>query len=444
MSYNIYILTLIVLLFTACGKDRVDENKLSNMDKIISCQEIQKSNKFFNYSQEETLEIEPIERVKLLIKRDTHSWKRESFNKKDLYKLFQTEYYWASLVSKDFDYTKEYIEPQGLIDELKYKKDRWSFALTIKDYEDVVSQKSVGIGVVCQKFKSGCLVTFVRLDSPADRIDLKRGDLITKLNGIVATEENFYKEAKKKRKMDIEIIRQSSNQRCNGSITPREYNYKVVKSKTLKTVSGEKVGYLRLDSFLGEKKIKEPIETTFNMFKTENIEKLIIDLRYNGGGSVELASELLNKLSTNYEDEEKFTLAWNSSYRARDKRYFFKKNSNSLNLKQIIFLTTKHTASASELIISAMKPYLPESDVVIIGEQTHGKPVGMEGRADKSYYYFLINFVVKNSLGEYDYFKGIPVTEGCNVIDDPFYEMGNPNEKMLKTALHYIDEGSCK
>jgi hypothetical protein len=68
----------------------------------------------------------------------------------------------------------------------------------------------------------------------------------------------------------------------------------------------------------------------------------------------------------------------------------------------------------------------------------------MEGRKDRNYYYFLINFVVKNSLGIYDYFEGIPVTKGCNVVDDPFYEMGDPNEKMLKTALHYINEGSCQ
>jgi len=91
-----------------------------------------------------------------------------------------------------------------------------------------------------------------------------------------------------------------------------------------------------------------------------------------------------------------------------------------------------------------MKPYLPEEDVVIIGDRTHGKPVGMSAQSDGSYYYFLINFVVQNSLGFYDYFDGLAVTSGCTVADDPFHEMGDPKESMLKSALKYIETGSCK
>jgi hypothetical protein len=91
-----------------------------------------------------------------------------------------------------------------------------------------------------------------------------------------------------------------------------------------------------------------------------------------------------------------------------------------------------------------MKPYLSEDNIVIIGDKTHGKPVGMGGKTDVNYYYFLINFVVKNSLGFYDYFEGLPVTSGCDIKDDPFHEMGDPKESMLKAALHYVDTGSCK
>jgi C-terminal processing protease CtpA/Prc len=447
MHSKLYILTLIIItLFTACQEVQSQNNSkndlsITSLNTDISCQEMETKNKIFN--NKNTLKIKPLQDIKLLIQDDAPLHKTLSFNPQELYKLFQTEYYWASLVSRNFDYTL-YEKPQEFINKIRYKKDRWSFAITVKEYSDVTSQKSVGIGIRCQDFKSGCLITYVRIDSPADRIDLRRGDLITKVNGKNVTEEEFYKEVKREKKINLELIRKSTQEHCIGSITPYEYTYKVLESKTLKTINNEKVAYLRLDSFLGEKNIKEPLNNAFNEFKRENIQKLIIDLRYNGGGSVELASELLNKLLTDYQDEEQFTLAWNSEYISKNRTYRFNKQNNSLNLKQIIFLTTQNSASASELVISAMKPYLPKSDVVVIGAKTHGKPVGMEGRKDRNYYYFLINFVVKNSLGIYDYFEGIPVTKGCNVVDDPFYEMGDPNEKMLKTALHYINEGSCQ
>ena len=114
---------------------------------------------------------------------------------------------------------------------------------------------------------------------------------------------------------------------------------------------------------------------------------------------------------------------------------------NDLNMKRVIFLVTRSSASASELVISALKPYLGETKVVTIGDATHGKPVGMSGRSYGSNYYFLINFLVRNNAGETTSFNGIPAT--CTAEDDITHIMGDIEETMLKTALHYIDTGSC-
>ena len=448
MNYKLYIIIPIVLLFSACGEVKTGNEEettppIQYNDEKISCQQSKSNHKLFNHAYKEPFNIEQRENLKLLVQTTLPSTKDLPFNNKELYKLFTTEYYWASVVDKNFDYST-YTTPQTLIDALKYKKDRWSFAVTAEVYNDLTSQKSVGVGVVCQDFETGCLITYVRLDSPADNIDLRRGDIVEKINGVVATQEVFYQESQKEEKLTLEIARVNGNKNCSGKVTPREYTYKVAKGELLRTPDNEKVAYLRMDSFLGDKSISNQLNTAFDNFKKNNIEKLIIDLRYNGGGSVDLASELIDKLSTTNQAQEQFTLAWNSNYQSKNETYRFKTTSNSLNLKQIIFLTTQNTASASELIISAMKPYLDETDLIVIGDKTHGKPVGMGGRIDQEYYYFLINFVVKNSLGFYEYFQGIPVTAGCNVLDDPFHEMGDPNESMLKTALHYVDEGSCK
>jgi len=441
MIYKLFFLPIIVFFFTACGDVKTAETPIDNNDTIMVCKQSKQSNFYKNTI--DSFQINAMDNLKLLVETAKPIQKDLTFDKSNLYKLFTTEYYWASLTSKTFDYST-YTNPQSLIDALKYRDDRWSFATTIEEYNRVMSQKSEGVGVRCQDFESGCLVTYVRIDSPADRIDLRRGDVITKIDGVVATERLFYEEVQKKLTLNLEIVRSKSNEVCNGNITPREYRYKVVDGKVLKSLKQERVGYLRLDSFLGDTTIENQINRVFDEFKRDGIVKLIIDLRYNGGGSVDLASKLVDKLAINHIEDEQFTLSWNSNYQNKNTIYRFKDSYNALNLKQIIFLTTKDSASASELVISAMKPYLPESDLVIIGDRTHGKPVGMEGRSDTNYYYFIINFVVKNSLGFYDYFEGLPVTSGCRVADDPLHEMGDVNEAMLKTALHYIDSGSCQ
>ena len=110
-------------------------------------------------------------------------------------------------------------------------------------------------------------------------------------------------------------------------------------------------------------------------------------------------------------------------------------------MQRVFFLTTENSASASELVISALRPYLGDSNIITIGSKTHGKPVGMGGRVYGNNYYFLINFFVRNDAGETTSFDGIPVT--CSAEDDITNAMGDENETMLSTALYYIQNGRC-
>ena len=447
MIYKINLFTLILFIFTACGDVTTSQtvpldNNETLEDVSITCQKLKSTNSFDKVYYNEPIQFQAPINLKLLLAYKP-LFQKNTFDNQGLYRLFQTEYFWANETKKNLDVSL-YSDPQKLIDDIKYNKDRWSFAVTPELYNDAISQKSIGFGFSCHDTDRGCLITYIRIDSPADKIDLRRGDIVQKINNQLATQERIYAKGKEEKLIDFELLRPNSNEHCLGKLLPREYSYKVVKSKTLKTLKNEKVGYLRLDSFLGDNEILTQIDNAFNGFKKESIQKLVIDLRYNGGGSVDLASKLLDKLVINKKNQTQFILAWNEAYKNRNTTYTFDFSSNALDLKQILFLTTKNSASASELIISAMKPYLPEEDVVIIGDKTHGKPVGMSGQFDGSYYYFLINFVVQNALGFYDYFEGLPVTSGCSIADDPFHEMGDPKESMLKSALHYIDTGSCQ
>ena len=359
-----------------------------------------------------------------------------------LYELFQKEYFWADKIAKEINYQK-YSTPQEMIDGLKYTPlDKWSMVLTKKENSNLLNQKSTGFGfaypVEDEKEK---IITHTRINSPADKAGLKRGDLIIGVNGKEATSQEIQKASE-----DIgvssrfEIYRASNNEILEIDIISQEYTFEVTKASVVTTDNNQRVGYMRFDSFTGSATTE--IDRAFDYFTEQNIDKLIIDMRYNGGGSVTTASILLDKLIRNRDDEIQFVMRWNEQMQHKNQFAYFETDNNSINLKNIIFLTTEETASASELVINSMKPYLGDN-VVTIGSKTHGKPVGMEGRTDGTYIYYLINFVIVNRDGFYDYFDGLEVTNGCKVEDDLEHILGDKEEKMLKKALFYIDNNHC-
>jgi C-terminal peptidase prc len=357
-----------------------------------------------------------------------------------LHKLFLSEYFWADKVTKEIKY-ENYKTPQSMIDGLKYKTlDRWSIVLSKKDNSDFMSQKSGGFGFAYSTDEERIVIQ-VRIDSPADRAGLKRGDIILSVNGIDATVEEIKKAG---REIDVlssfQIYRASISEILEINIRSEEYTFKVTKASTMTSENNETIGYMYFDSFTASATAE--INQAFDYFQQQGIKKLVIDLRYNGGGSVTTTSILLDKLIRDRDDEIQFTMKWNDKNQDKNEISRFETDDNSIALEQIIFLTTKMTASASEIAINAMRAYLGD-EVVLIGTKTHGKPVGMAGRTDGEYIYYLVNFVISNNDGFYDYFDGIDVTEGCETYDDLSHQLGDIEENMLQKALFYIDNGHC-
>ena len=355
-----------------------------------------------------------------------------------LHTLFLTEYLWYDQVASSIDYAL-YNTSQEMIDGLKLNPpDQWSFAMTEKEYEDFANQETSGFGF---GYTSDFILYLVRINAPAYG-QLLRGDRILEVNGQSVTQDNLSAASNNLNvQTTFNVLRNNTQIAIN--VTPRPYAFNVSLGKVINQ-NGTNIAYLRYDSFT-ESSVAE-FETIFSTFKAANVSELVIDLRYNGGGSIGVASALLDNISNSQPGARQVYLDWNANYKNHNSTYTFESadlsDGNELNMQRVIFLVTYNSASASELVISALKPYLGSSNVVTIGTSTHGKPVGMAGRIHNSTYYFLVNFFVKNTLDETTSFYGIPAT--CIAEDDISHVMGDPNETMLKTALHYIStNGSC-
>ena len=237
MLHKLYFYTLILSAFTSCGNGTSDnKQQINNRETIedipITCIQEATTKNLNKAYYKKPIPFETPNNLKLLLA-DKPLVEKTTFDHQGLYALFQTEYFWAEETKKNLNISK-YTDPQKLIDDLKYQDDRWSFAVTPKLYNDAISQKSIGFGFSCHDIATGCLITYVRIDSPADKMDFRRGDIIQKIDNQITSQELIYTKGQEEKVIKFELSRPNSNERCSGKLLPREYSYKVVKSKILK------------------------------------------------------------------------------------------------------------------------------------------------------------------------------------------------------------------
>lgn len=356
--------------------------------------------------------------------------------KRYLYALFKSEYLWASQVTSNANLSS-FQTPQQMINSLRVTLDRWSYMMTMEQYNNFANQRTAGFGFA---YTADFTVIFTRIEAPAYN-KLKRGDRILAINGESVSASLIRETSQNLGTPATFTIERNSNQ-LDLNITPDYYSFKVTLDRIIDR-NGTKVGYLRYDSFT-ESSVNE-FETSFTHFKNAGIDELVIDMRYNGGGSLSVASNLLDNITAEHPSKRQFYLDWNDNYKQNNSAYTFEESDlqdgNEFNLTRVFFLTTPNTASASEAVINALVPYLGSDNVILIGSHTHGKPVGMRGRRYGNHAYFLINFIVRNNGGDSISFSGIDPT--CSAGDDIHHIMGDENETMFSTAIYYIENGNC-
>ena len=175
-----------------------------------------------------------------------------------------------------------------------------------------------------------------------------------------------------------------------------------------------------------------------NNFSSKNVTDIVIDLRYNGGGYVSVQEKLADYLApSSANGGVMMKETYNDKHQDYNATLYFRKT-GPLNPNHILFIVTGSTASASELLINNLKPYM---DVKIIGpENTDGKPVGFFPIPVGDWYVFPVSFRSTNSSNEGAYFNGF--TPDAVVADGLDKNWGDPTEASLAEAIKYITTGT--
>ena len=202
-------------------------------------------------------------------------------------------------------------------------------------------------------------------------------------------------------------------------------------------VRGRRIGYIFFRNFV------EPsygaLDTAFAELSASGVDDLVLDLRYNGGGLVSVAQHLASYIGGVRTDGQVFAEFFHNDKNAfRNRILQFEPKPGRLTLDRLIVVTTRGSASASELVINALRPFMP---VVIIGDTTYGKPVGQYAIAFCDKLLAPVSFSLRNADGHGDFFDGF--APDCTAPDDATHQLGDPGEGSLREALTFAETGEC-
>lgn len=312
-----------------------------------------------------------------------------------------TYYYWRTQMPT-LDYSTQ-TDSKTYFDDLLYTTDdHWSYITD--DYASLSNsfqgvEKSFGYSLTFGQFSNAtgtyfAIVEYVYPNTPAANAGLKRGDLIIKDNGASITASN-YTDLLYKDNITLTMGTLTSTGISTGgtiTMTGQELTLNPVLKYTAVTVGSHKIGYLAYEQFISS--FNSSIDQAIQYFKNQQITDLVLDLRYNPGGEIDAAQHLCSCLAPaatvaaksllvtyhwNDDIQTYFTQKLSAATTQTDKDYynsqlqvnFDNTVATNLDLHSLYVLTTRGTASASELTIAGLKPYM--TNIYTVGDTTDGK-----------------------------------------------------------------------
>jgi hypothetical protein len=362
-------------------------------------------------------------------------------------------------------FLETFENPTTLFNALRVNTSIDRFSVIYSDYsvlEGVLSGNTLNNGMdYGLRYKSGSTtdiygwVRYIIPNSDAAAKPVARGNIFYAINGTPLTIDNY------RTLLANETYTVNFADFDGGNITPNGQSVTLTKTALAEnpillsnviTQNDKKIGYLMYNGFFPS--FDNQLNTVFGDFISQGVTHLVLDLRYNSGGSVNTATKLASMITGQFSGQLFARQQWNAKAQA----YFQANNPgslenkfigglNSLNLNKVYVLTTKSSASASELVINCLKPYI---NVIQIGDVTAGKNVGSITLYDSPTFAkqnvnpnhkfamqpIVLKIIDKNGFG--DYTAGISPTfllpENLNDLGI----LGNVNEPLLNAAINQI------
>lgn len=361
----------------------------------------------------------------------------------DFYGLMNDWYYWYNEMPEVNP--SSFPSPYELMEALRFRPfDRWSYITTKEEFEAYYQDaKFIGYGFGMAWDQNARLrVTFIYNSTEMYEQGVRRSWLIERVNGTPirpGVNINQLLGANEIGVSNTFVFIDPEGLEVEMTLAKQEVIINTVLHREVLEAGNRKVGYLAFKNFITPslKELDEAVEF-FNSHEG-GIDDLILDMRYNGGGQTSVANYLAGLIGGQHLKGEPF-----AKYIFNDKRKnenftdLFNPPAQSLNLDRLITIATRGTASASEMVINGLRPYM---DVYIVGNDTYGKPMGMNAWFWGDLYAFVpVTFKYANAEDFGDFFDGLPADAFAN--DDITRAFGDPQEASLREALHFIENGT--
>jgi carboxyl-terminal processing protease len=363
-----------------------------------------------------------------------------------VYNTMQRWYYWyreLPVVNP-----ASFPSPQALLDALMFEPlDRFSY-LTTQAEEDALFGDSqfVGVGFRSIEADGVQVVNDVYEGAPADRAGLVRGSRILAVDGVpiaeVLADPDGFVGAIGPREIGYTFSLTFVNpdgQEYTRTLAKEVVTIPPVTATRVFDVNGVTTGYFVFRNFV------EPgvnaLNQAFTEFHSAGVTQLIVDLRYNGGGLVSVLERLADLIGSRTAPGMPFaSYRYNDKNTNRNETFYLASNppANALALDKLVFITTPSTASASEMLVNGMPPYI---NTATIGQETYGKPVGQLGFRFCEQVLRPVSFETVNGLGAGGYFEGIPAD--CPAADTLSVPFGVAGEQSFDAAVHWLEHGFC-
>jgi C-terminal processing protease CtpA/Prc len=350
-------------------------------------------------------------------------------------------YYWNASLPNSID-PEAYTSVEDMIDDIAHPLDRYTFVIPEAQADSLFQNgQFIGVGITMRWVGNRLFVAEVWPGSPAGLEGMERGDEVLEIGGTPVASIDSLSDAFGDDEVGVQVTLRYNDVSAATILTPT-LSKAVVTMDTVRfvdvfNVGGRIVGYLNFKTFVATS--VQHLNDAFDTLQAAGVQDLVLDLRYNGGGFIYVAEQLASQIGgTTTVGQALISLVYNSNHQGSNYSSTFSNPGNALDLTRLVVITTDSTASASEMIINSLDPFI---DVVTIGSTTYGKPVGSNAWDFCGQTLFPITFVTENAAGTADFFDGFPAD--CPAIDDLGHALSDPDEASLAEALFYIENGNC-